>query len=145
MFFQGNDPVHQTMNRVVAKLEEAKIPYAIVGDMAVNAHRHQRTTMDVDFLVTAEGLKSFRDCYVDKEFTPVAGRPRRLPFCRACAKPTRTRSCRISRSNAAKSSKPTTGLHTRTGNGSELSRIQSVRRNAMSCSRSPAVKFKPNS
>jgi hypothetical protein len=32
----------------------------------------------------------------------VAGRPSRLPFCRACAKPARVRSPRISRSNAAK-------------------------------------------
>jgi hypothetical protein len=78
MFFQGTDPVHQTMNRVLAKLEEAKIPYAIVGGMAVNAHRHQRTTKDVDFLVTAEGLRAFRDRYLHKEFTPVAGRPRRF-------------------------------------------------------------------
>lgn len=78
MFFQGTDPVHQTMNRVVAKLDEAKIPYAIVGGMAVNAHHHERTTKDVDFLVTAQGLKTFRDCYVHKEFAPVAGRPRRF-------------------------------------------------------------------
>jgi hypothetical protein len=35
------------------------------------------------------------------------GRPRRLPFSRACAKPARVLSCRISRSNAAKTaSKP---------------------------------------
>jgi hypothetical protein len=77
MFFQGTDPVHQTMNRVVAKLEEGKISYAIVGGMAVNAHRHERTTKDVDFLVTAEGLKVFRDLYLHKVFVPVPGRPRR--------------------------------------------------------------------
>jgi hypothetical protein len=78
MFFQGTDPVHQTMNRVVAKLEESNISYAIVGGMAVNAHRHERTTKNVDFLVTAEGLKTFRDRYMHKEFAPVAGRPRRF-------------------------------------------------------------------
>jgi hypothetical protein len=78
MFFQGTDPVHQTMNRVVAKLEEGKISYVIVGGMAVNAHRHERTTKDVDFLVTAEGLKAFRDRYVQKEFAPVPGKPRRF-------------------------------------------------------------------
>src|SRR5271166_2278374 len=32
----------------------------------------------------------------------VMGRPRRLPFCRACARPARTLSLRISRSNSAK-------------------------------------------
>jgi len=78
MFFQGTDPVHQTMNRVVAKLDEGKISYAIVGGMAVNAHHHERTTKDVDFLVTADGLKPFRDRYLHKEFAPVPGRPRRF-------------------------------------------------------------------
>jgi hypothetical protein len=78
MFFQGTDPVHQTMSRVVAKLEEGSIPYAIVGGMAVNAHRHERTTKDVDFLVTADGLKAFRDRYLHKVFAPVPGRPRRF-------------------------------------------------------------------
>ncbi len=78
MFFQGTDPVHQTMNRVIAKFEEAGICYAIAGGMAVNAHRHERTTKDVNFLVTAEGLASFRQRYVDKDFAPVLGRPRRF-------------------------------------------------------------------
>ena len=36
------------------------------------------TTKDVDFLVTADGLKSFRDRYLHKEFAPVPGRPRRF-------------------------------------------------------------------
>jgi hypothetical protein len=33
MFFQGKDPVHQTMNWVAAELDEADIPYAVVGGM----------------------------------------------------------------------------------------------------------------
>jgi hypothetical protein len=37
------------------------------------------------------------------------------------------------------------GLHGSTGIGRELSRIQSVRKKAMSCSCSAAVNFKPNS
>ena len=54
MFFQGNDRVHETMHRVAQRLESAGIPYAIVGGMAVNAHGHQRTTGDVDFLLTSD-------------------------------------------------------------------------------------------
>src|SRR5437762_14130988 len=68
MFFQGTDRVHQTMRRVADKLEEAQIPYAIVGGMAVNAHRHERTTKDVDFLLTAEGLTVFTRLFVDQDF-----------------------------------------------------------------------------
>jgi hypothetical protein len=78
MFFQGNDRVHQTMRRVAGKLDEANIPYAIVGGMAVNAHRHERTTRDVDFLLTSEGLTAFLRVFVDRDFDRVPGRPRRF-------------------------------------------------------------------
>lgn len=59
MFFDGTDKVHQTMRRVAEKFEEARIPYALVGGMAVNAHNHRRTTGGVDFLVTTSGLAEF--------------------------------------------------------------------------------------
>jgi hypothetical protein len=78
MFFQGTDRVHQTMRRVVEKLEAANIAYAIVGGMAVNAHRHERTTKDVDFLLTAEGLNTFKRIFVNSDFEAVPGRPRRF-------------------------------------------------------------------
>jgi hypothetical protein len=78
MFFAGNDRVHETMRRVAQKLEDAKIPYAVLGGMAVNAHGHERTTKDVDFLLTAEGLSAFRKRIVGHPFKEVAGRPRRF-------------------------------------------------------------------
>jgi hypothetical protein len=78
LFFQGNDRVHQTMRRVVQKFDEANISYAILGGMAVNAHGHERTTKDVDFLLTAEGLRLFQERYVPGTFTRIAGRPRRF-------------------------------------------------------------------
>lgn len=68
MFFQKNAPVHKTMRRVVKQLAKAKIPYAIVGGMAVNAHGHQRTTDDLDVLLTAEGLAEFRKRFVPKHY-----------------------------------------------------------------------------
>lgn len=68
MFFQGRDPVHQTMRRIVKQLVKAQIPYAIMGGMAVNAHGHQRTTDDVDVLLTAEGLAEFRKRFVPKHY-----------------------------------------------------------------------------
>jgi len=78
MFFQGTDPVHQTMRRVADALEAAGIPYAIVGGMAVNAHGHRRTTGDVDFLLTAAGLDAFRKLLAVGGFEQVPGRPRRF-------------------------------------------------------------------
>lgn len=78
MFFQGADPIHQTMRRVAARLGQANIRYAIVGGMAVNAHHHERTTRDVDFLLSAQGLAAFRHIAAGGEFEPVPGRPRRF-------------------------------------------------------------------
>src|SRR5262245_8479296 len=56
MFFQGKDPVHQTMRRLVKRLERANIPYAVVGGMAVFIQGYRRTTDDLDILVTRQGL-----------------------------------------------------------------------------------------
>jgi hypothetical protein len=78
MFFQGKDPVHQTMNRIAAELEKANIPYAVVGGMAVNAHRHHRTTDDLDILLTAEGFARFRQIFIGQSFDTIPGRARRF-------------------------------------------------------------------
>jgi len=76
MFFQGTDSVHQTMRRVVEKLREARIPYAIVGGMALNAHNYRRTTDDVDLLLTSEGLAAFQRVCLSGIFQRVRGRCR---------------------------------------------------------------------
>jgi hypothetical protein len=55
-FFMGDDKVHQSLHRIAAKLAELGIPYAVAGGMALNAHGFRRATIDVDVLVTAEGL-----------------------------------------------------------------------------------------
>lgn len=78
MFFDANDRIHVTMRRVVEKLEEGGIRYAIAGGMAVNAHRHPRTTKDVDFLLTSDGLTAFLRLLVPAEFEPCIGHPRRF-------------------------------------------------------------------
>jgi len=78
MFFQGRDPVHKTMRRAVKRLEKAGISYAVMGGMAVNAHRYQRTTGDVDILLSPEGFAEFRRRFVPKLYDNLAGRPRRF-------------------------------------------------------------------
>jgi hypothetical protein len=78
MFFSGRGREHKTMRSVVKRLEKASIAYAVVGGMAVNAHRHQRTTKDVDLLLSEEGLAEFRRRYVPRNYDPVPGRPRRF-------------------------------------------------------------------
>lgn len=78
MFFQGKSREFKTMRRLVDNLTKANIRYAIMGAMAVNAHRHQRTTADVDILLTAQGFADFLKRFVPRSYDRVAGRPRRF-------------------------------------------------------------------
>ncbi len=77
-FFQGKDEVHKTMRRLVRRLERARIPYAVMGGMALFAHKYERMTTDVDVLLSQEGLERFQNKFLPKDYEPVAGRPRRF-------------------------------------------------------------------
>jgi len=78
MFFEGRGREHQALRRLARNLQKAAIPYAIVGGMAVNAHGAERTTGDVDVLLTADGLKRFQETLVGSAYDRVEGRPRRF-------------------------------------------------------------------
>jgi hypothetical protein len=78
MFFEGRGREHKTMRRLVKKLEKANIPYAIMCGMAVNAHNYERTTKDVDVLLTREGFEQFRSRFVPRDYEPDAKRVRRV-------------------------------------------------------------------
>jgi hypothetical protein len=56
LFFEGKGAVHQTLRRIVRRLNDLGIPYAVVGALSMYAHGYRRFTEDVDLLVTAEGL-----------------------------------------------------------------------------------------
>lgn len=60
-FFMGEADVQHAMRDLVTALDELGIPYAIAGAMAVNLHGHRRETADVDVLLTAEGLRAFKE------------------------------------------------------------------------------------
>jgi len=55
-FFGRDDAVHRALRKVTKRLEALGIPHAVVGGMALVAHGYDRTTVDVDVLVTAQGL-----------------------------------------------------------------------------------------
>src|SRR5262245_47055625 len=57
MHFEEESAVHKTMKRIVGRLEEMGIPYALAGAMAMFFHGFRRFTEDVDLLVTPEALK----------------------------------------------------------------------------------------
>jgi len=55
-FFMGNADVQHALRKLTAALDAAGIPYAIAGAMALNQYGYRRVTVDVDVLLTREGL-----------------------------------------------------------------------------------------
>ena len=63
-FFMEASPIHETMRRLSRILDEMKIPFAIAGAMAANAHGHKRTTADVNILIRREDLVRFKSQHI---------------------------------------------------------------------------------
>lgn len=59
-FFKGESRVQRARDKVTRLLAEDGIPYALIGAMALNAYGYERVTVDVDLLLTAEGLAEFK-------------------------------------------------------------------------------------
>jgi hypothetical protein len=56
-FFRGDDAVFKTLRTIGRRLDELGVAYAVAGGMALNAHGFRRLTVDVNILVTREGLR----------------------------------------------------------------------------------------
>jgi hypothetical protein len=56
----GDADVQQALSKLARLLSEAGIPYAVVGAMALNEYGYRRVTVDVDILLTQEGLDALR-------------------------------------------------------------------------------------
>lgn len=67
-FFAGRGAVHAALRNLVEALRGASIHYAIVGGMALNLHGFARQTVDVDVLLTKEGLVRFRGRLVGRGY-----------------------------------------------------------------------------
>ena len=59
-FFMGESDVQRVVAKVAHLLEEDGIPYSVIGAMALNEYGYRRVTVDVDLLLTREGLESFK-------------------------------------------------------------------------------------
>jgi len=59
-FFMGESDVQRALEKVARLLDEDGIPYAVIGAMALNAYGYRRLTVDVDLLLTPEGLEAFK-------------------------------------------------------------------------------------
>jgi hypothetical protein len=67
-FFMGVADVQRAMRKLVAALDDLGIPYAIVGGMALNEYGYRRVTVDVDVLLTRDGLQRFKDHWLGRGY-----------------------------------------------------------------------------
>jgi len=67
----GKAEVQLALEKVARTLDAQGIPYALIGAMALNEFGYRRVTVDVDLLLTPEGLERFKKAnlgrgYVEK-------------------------------------------------------------------------------
>lgn len=67
-FFMGEAPVQRALEKLVQRLDAQAIPYAIVGAMALNEFGYERVTVDVDVLLTPQGLAAFKAANVGRGY-----------------------------------------------------------------------------
>jgi hypothetical protein len=67
-FFVGEADVQKALRKLVRVLHDERIPYAIAGALALNAYGYERVTVDVDVLLTREGLSSFKAKYLGRGY-----------------------------------------------------------------------------
>lgn len=59
-FKDGDAPPQKAAKKIVRALDELGIPYVVAGGLAVAANGLERTTEDVDLILTQEGLAKFK-------------------------------------------------------------------------------------
>jgi hypothetical protein len=67
-FHVGDSPVHSALESLARRLDALHIPYAIVGAMALNEYGFRRATVDIDVLLTAEGLARFKEAWLGRGY-----------------------------------------------------------------------------
>ncbi len=67
-FFMAKDAVHGALEKLVGLLAAGRIPYALIGAMALNEYGYRRVTVDVDILLTREGLDAFRRAHLGRGY-----------------------------------------------------------------------------
>ena len=60
-FAAGEAPVQKAAKKLARALGDLGIPYAVAGGLAVAANGVERQTVDVDLLLTVEGLAAFKE------------------------------------------------------------------------------------
>jgi len=69
-FFRGKGMINNTLHRLVADLEKHGIDYSLIGAAALNQHGYRRFTVDIDVLMSPEGLQKFQAELVGLGYRP---------------------------------------------------------------------------
>jgi len=69
-FFAGKGMMQNALRRLAADLESHGIDYCVIGAVALNQHGYKRFTVDIDLLLSKEGLERFRRDLVGKGYRP---------------------------------------------------------------------------
>jgi hypothetical protein len=68
-FFMGEADVQRALERIARILDDEGIPYAVIGAMALNEWGYRRVTVDVDLLLTADGLRALKAAVLGRGYT----------------------------------------------------------------------------
>lgn len=68
--FDHTNAVYRTLQRLIQRLDKARIPYALIGALALNQHGYLRATVDIDLVMTREGVQKFREEFVGRGYRP---------------------------------------------------------------------------
>jgi hypothetical protein len=69
-YFAGQGQLHSALRRLVQRLNEEEIPYALLGGLALAEHGYPRLTEDIDVLLTPRGLARFCQSLVGRGYRP---------------------------------------------------------------------------
>jgi hypothetical protein len=71
-FAAGEAPVQKAARKIARALDELGIPYAVAGALAVAANGLERQTVDVDLILTKEGLAALKERWLGSRAFPAA-------------------------------------------------------------------------
>ena len=64
----GEADVQKALEKLARTLDAQGIPYAVIGAMALNQFGYERVTVDVDVLLTPEGLAAFKSSQLGRGY-----------------------------------------------------------------------------
>jgi len=68
--FERESAVYKSLEKIVRRLEDLGVPFAVVGGMALFSHGYRRFTDHVDILVRPEGLKKLHEELEGRGYLP---------------------------------------------------------------------------